>query len=194
MDEKGEQVKYATIVADPPWHYDYMPGVLANGSDHRVVMGQHIRKYLPYATMSLPEIKAIPVDDFAADDCRLFLWTTNKYLPHSFDVIAAWGFEYKQTIVWAKRCAPPYGGSVARQFTEYLLAATRGAPPRLALSRTNLIEATRAKHFHSRKPDVFADLIEEVSPGPYLELFARRQRLGWDTWGNEALNHVEVAS
>jgi N6-adenosine-specific RNA methylase IME4 len=185
---------YRTIIADPPWEYVAMPGVEANGRDHRLVQGKSITKILPYASMSVDDICAVPVPTWAADDCRLFLWTTNRYLHDAMHVAEAWGFSYRQTLVWLKRCAPPFGGSVARQFTEYVLVCVKGHPERLSVARSNVIEATRAKFHHSRKPDAFGDLIEAVSPGPYLELFARRQRLGWDTWGDEALNHVEMTA
>jgi len=129
--------------------------------------------------MSLEEIENIPIKACAEVNCRLFIWTTNRFLPDSFSVIKNWGFSYKQTIVWHKVGNPsPWGGSIAPNHAEFLLVATIGNPPRLAMLESNVIR-------HSEKPLVFQDLIEQVSPPPYLELFARRKRLGWDTWGNE---------
>lgn len=92
------------------------------------------------------------------EGCALFLWTTNRYLGDSFDVLGAWGFRYRQTIVWRKTNAQPVGGSVAP----------------------------------NAEPEVFLDLVESISPPPYLEMFSRRARLGWDVWGNESLSHIEL--
>ena len=147
--------------------------------------------------MSLDAIKALPVAELAAPDAHLYLWTTNGYLPHAFDILRAWGFSYSTTLVWAKT---PFGGGglggAWRITTEFLLFARRGSLP----AKTEIIgtwwhekrpyEGGYPKH--SAKPASFQDRIEQVSPGPYLELFARRQRLGWDTWGDEALEHVTM--
>lgn len=191
---------YATIVADPPWHYDgfaTMPGLARKAFERTVKI-----KPLPYGSMSVDEICAIPVDGIAASDSRLFLWATNRYLPDAFTVLATWGFIYKQTLVWRKSGNPsPFGGSVAPNHAEYLLVASAGNPRRLSRLKSSVIEAPAAapgksapggSRSHSAKPEMFLDLIEQVSPGPYLELFARRQRLGWDTWGDEAPNAIAL--
>jgi N6-adenosine-specific RNA methylase IME4 len=131
----------------------------------------------------------------ADKDCRLFLWTTNRYLPDSLTIIAGWGFSYRQLLVWDKTPnIPPFGGSVAPNSGEFLIVAVQGKPGRVSRWPTSIIRARKGRTEHSRKPDVFLDLVESVSPGPYLEMFARRQRLGWDTWGNEALPHVELTA
>jgi len=139
--------------------------------------------------MTADEIRTLPIADIADDDCRLFLWATNTHLPTAFTVMEAWGFTYRQTIVWHKTKSTPQG-HIAPNRAEYLLVGRIGHPA----TRTRLTDCvvTASPRAHSRKPECFADLIEQVSPGPYLELFARRQRLGWDTWGNEALCHVEM--
>lgn len=171
---------YATIVADPPWHYDNhatMPGN-ANKRGHTVK-----REALPYSSLSVEEICALPVASLAARDALLFLWTTNLYLPHAFTVVAAWGFTYKQTVVWHKTGNPsPFGGTVAPNHAEYLLIASRGAPT-LAGRWKGSVVASPKPYEHSRKPEVFLDLVETVTVGPFVELFSRRTRLGWDTWG-----------
>jgi N6-adenosine-specific RNA methylase IME4 len=143
--------------------------------------------------MTEDEVRDLPIRDLADVACRLFLWTTSRYLPVSFEILRGWGFRYKQTLVWHKTGNPsPFGGSVAPNHAEFLLVATRGAP---FIGRwPSSVVSAPAQRQHSRKPEVFLDLVEQVSPGPYLELFARRQRLGWDTWGNEALEHVELGS
>ena len=86
---------YGTIVADPPWAYD-------EGFANNPKPGQKGWKPLPYPSMTVEAICALPVAALAASDCRLWLWTTNRYLPHSFGVMKAWGFDYKQTVVWHK--------------------------------------------------------------------------------------------
>ena len=172
---------YATIVADPPWDYpegfatqSRSPGRDWSGAiDHA--------KPLPYSAMTLGEIKAMPVADLAAVDCRLFLWTTNRYLPAAFDVLTAWGFRYRQILVWHKRDGN-MGGSVAPCSAEFLLVAVKGSPPRIAKAASAVIVTAQSKQ-HSVKPAVFGDLVEAVSAGPYLELFSRSPRFGWDAWG-----------
>lgn len=178
-------VKYRTIVADPPW--DYPDGMPNNPK------GKRNNQPLPYPSMNLAEIAALDVSKLSAHSARLFLWTTNRYLPLAFTVLNEWGFEYRQTITWHKTGNPsPFGGSVAPIHSEFLLVASRGKPERLARWGSSVIAANVGRH--SVKPEIFLDLIEQVSPGPYLELFARRARLGWDVWGNEVESDVELAA
>lgn len=156
--------------------------------------GEVVVKPLPYPSMTVAEIAALPVADLAEKDARLFLWTTNKYLPEALaEVLPGWGFSYRQMLVWDKRPnVNPLGGSVAPNSAEFLIVATQRSPARLARLESSIVQARKAVNTHSQKPEVFLDLVERVSPGPYLELFARRNRLGWDTWGNESLAHVEM--
>jgi len=192
-------VKYATIVADPPWEYGTWPdestSPLAATRSFRVAQpGQRAkRRPLAYPSMSIREIAALPVGSLAQPDAHLYLWTTNRYLRDSFDLIEAWGFRFGQIIVWAKTPRGIGPGGAFAQSTEYVVAARRGSLANLSRVDSTWFQWPRS-NTHSRKPDAFLDLVEQVSPGPYLEMFARRQRLGWDTWGNEALNHVEMAS
>jgi N6-adenosine-specific RNA methylase IME4 len=156
--------------------------------------GSAFIKPLPYNLMTLEQIRTLPVRGLAAPDgARLFLWTTNRYLPEAFVVIAAWGFTYKQTLVWHKTGNPsPFGGSVAPNHAEFLLVAQRGEVPVVNRLKSSVIAVNKPTNAHSKKPDLFLDLVQQVSPGPYLELFARSQRLGWHTWGDEALKHVTL--
>ena len=179
--------RYATIVADPPW--EYPDGFATRSRTPGVWTGPTVRYALPYPSLTLEELAALPIADLAARDARLFMWTTNRYLPSSYPLMATWGFAYKQTLVWRK--LDGFSGSVAPN-AEFVLVGTRGTPQRLRRLASPVFEHAHTKE-HSRKPEAFLDLVEQVSPGPYLELFARRQRLGWDTWGNEALGHVELA-
>lgn len=196
-------MKYRTIVADPPWDTKAGP---ASGA-YKVVDGAQVwnlastkTRDLAYPSLTVEEIKALPVSRLAEEDAHLYLWTTNGYLPQAFEVLRAWGFRYSTTLVWAKT---PFGGGglggAWRITTEFLLFARRGS-----LGHRGYIIGTwfhdkreydeRGKPQHSRKPAVWQDRIEQVSPGPYLELFARAQRLGWDTWGNECFEHVSLPS
>jgi N6-adenosine-specific RNA methylase IME4 len=185
--------RYRTIVADPPWPYEGFASDPTSGRGLPAAKRKPIRvDALPYSDMSVAKIAALPVSELADDGCRLFCWTTNRYLPDTFDVIHSWGFRYVQTLVWHKTGNPsPFGGSVAPNHAEFLLVGVRGSVPVLSRSASNVITSA-AQRKHSQKPEVFLDIVESVSPGPYCELFARRQRLGWDTWGNEALNHIEL--
>jgi N6-adenosine-specific RNA methylase IME4 len=189
-------VKYRTIVADPPWDYpEGFPrnkgGRYGDGTNSSDIVA------LPYQAMTLDGIKVLPIATWAKSDSWLWLWTTNRYLREAFDIASEWGFTYRQTMVWHKNDGHPrFPATVAPNRAEYLLVCKRGKPKRLSVLPSNVIEIPFNPQTlkHSQKPEAFLDLIERVSPGPYLELFARRNRLGWDTWGNEALNHVELTS
>ena len=175
---EGLNPPYATIVADPPWEYEegFPQGTMPGGGRGTVA--------LPYSSASLDALAALPVADLAAPTgAWLFLWTTNKYLPASFGLIREWGFRYTQAITWRKTGAPhPFVRSVAPQHSEHLIVSRRGRAQRLLAFPSSVIDAP-AQRIHSLKPGVFADLIEQACPGPYVELFARQPRLGWDAWG-----------
>jgi N6-adenosine-specific RNA methylase IME4 len=190
------EIRYRTIVADPPWAYDEgyakREGYGAKSWQDPAHYGGTSQRVLPYTSMTLADIQALPVSQFGSP-ARLFLWTTNRYLREAFDVLDAWGFRYAQTLVWNKTNASPFSGSVAHGSAEFILVATNG-PVEVLRKMPSSVLAFGHQHAHSRKPEMFLDWIEQVSPGPYLELFARRQRLGWDTWGDDALNHVEMSA
>jgi N6-adenosine-specific RNA methylase IME4 len=192
MSPSRSERRYRTIVADPPWHYDSFPSTEATGQDKRLAPGKSLSRPMSYPSMTVEEICALPIASLADDSARVFLWTTNRYLPDSFGVLAAWGFTYRQTLLWVKPGVPPFGGSVARNFAEFLLVGTRGKPERLSVAHSNVITASKSKAQHSRKPEAFLDLVEAVSPGPYVELFARRARFGWDYWGDQSLGTAEL--
>lgn len=173
--------KFGTILADPPWRFQNRRGKVApeHGRLHR------------YNTMSLDEICRLPVVDVAADTAHVYLWTPNALLPDALSVMAAWEFDYKSNIVWHKvrRDGGSDGRGVGfyfRNVTELLLFGVRGKNARtLAPGRSQVNFIAARKREHSRKPDEQYDLIEACSPGPHLELFARRRRAGWVSWGNE---------
>ena len=179
--------KYKTIYADPPWQFQNRTGKVA--PEHK--------RLARYQTMKLEEIKALPIGKIAAEKSHLYLWVPNALLPQGLEVMRAWGFEYKTNIIWEKvrKDGMPDGRGVGfyfRNVTEILLFGIKGAKNRTldpGRSQVNLIRAMKREH--SRKPDEFVSLIEECSPGPYLELFARGNREGWDMWGNQADDSYE---
>ena len=176
-------MKYQTIVADPPWHYE------AFANNPKPGLGGTAP--LPYSSLTLDEIRRIPVADLAATDCRLFMWTTNKYLGEAFGVLNSWGFRYTQTLVWHKTGNPsPFGGSVAPNHAEYILVGRRGTPAVVSRMSSSVVAAPVTDH--SVKPECFLDYIEAVSEPPYVELFARRARFGWDYWGNQSLGTAQL--
>jgi N6-adenosine-specific RNA methylase IME4 len=136
-------------------------------------------------------LAALAPDVPAADDSHLYLWTTNGFLRQAFDIVDAWGFTYKTCLTW---CKPQIGmGNWFRNTTEHVLFAVRGKQPTLQNNVPTHFEANRTQH--SAKPDCFYDLVEQCSPGPYYEMFSRRQRrvqfgdhVGelWGVFGNEA--------
>src|SRR5262252_7278137 len=186
-------VRYRTIVADPPWPYEGFASDPTSGRSLPPSRREHVRvEFMPYRELSLTEIAALPVADLADSDCRLFLWTTNRYLPDAHNLIRVWRFKYVQLLVWHKTGNPsPFGGSIAPNHAEYLLVAVTGKPKLLGRLPTNVI-GVAAQRLHSQKPEHFLDMVEMVSPGPYVELFARRHRLGWDVWGDQSANTAEL--
>ncbi len=173
-------MKYATIVADPPWRYGNQNGAAARG---------HARSH--YDTLTVDEIAQLDVVNLALDDSHLWLWGVNQLLDEAYAVARAWGFSPLTLLTWCKR--QPGVGYYLRNNTEHCLFATRGkpiVPDQQAMASWFVWPRSE----HSRKPDAFTDLVEQISPGPYLELFSRRQRLGWDTWGDQALEHVTLGS
>lgn len=179
---------YRTIVADPPWRYDYKGGPGDQEPPWRS------RGKTCYPTMALDDIKAIDVASLAAPGCHLYVWATQPLLPAAFEVIEAWGFHYATMLTWLK--PGPGAGRGWRGNTEQLLVARR-APIRPFLGRSDegswfeVDAAIASRGEHSAKPDLFMDRIEAMSPGPRLEMFSRRARFDWDTWGNEALHGGE---
>ena len=165
--------RFRCIVADPPWDVMRGPDYNSNGPS----------KPLPYPTMTLAEIEAMPVAGLAETGAHLYIWTINKYIEQTYAIARAWGFKPSCLLTWAK---VPHGigiGGTYVQTTEHVLFSRRGTCK--ALRRVDSTWWTWPRGRHSAKPEAFQDMVETVSPGPYLELFARRQREGWTVWGNE---------
>jgi N6-adenosine-specific RNA methylase IME4 len=161
------ELKFGTIYADPPWKY--------SNQGTRAATDKH------YETMGVAEIAALPIEKLAASRAHLHLWTTNAFLRDAFDVLEAWGFNYKGVFVWVK---PDMGiGNYWRVSHEFMLLGTRGGCPFLDRSQMSWIHHPRTQH--SLKPDKVRQLIELVSPAPRLELFGRQVVEGWLIWGDE---------
>lgn len=184
--------QYRTIVADPPWKYTVVAPPTKRG-------GGPSSAERNYDTMTQIEIAAMPVADWAEPDAHLYLWVTNPILTeqrlrgglNACAVMRAWGFEPKTLLTWIKSENGAGMGFFFRGDTEHVLFGVRGNLPISATTRvSNVFRGPRGRH--SQKPDAFLDLVEQVSPGPYLELFARRARFGWDYWGNESLSTAGI--
>ncbi len=172
--------QYSTILADPPWQFQNRTGKMA--PEHR--------RLLRYPTMELKEILELPVPKLAAAKSHLYLWVPNALLQEGLRVMEAWGFTYKSNLVWYKirKDGGPDGRGVGfyfRNVTELILFGVRGSMRTLGPGRTQVNLIATKKREHSRKPDELYELIESCSPGPYLEIFARFCRPGWEQWGNE---------
>jgi N6-adenosine-specific RNA methylase IME4 len=179
---------YRTIVADPPW--EIAPRMGAGGRRARATS-------VPYAFMSVDAIKALPVGDLAADAAHLYLWSTRRNFREGIavDVARAWGFEPCGELIWGLRNGG-MGGVLGNGHEPVLLASRGGLPwPKneLPVGVVFWKQPYGRGKIHSAKPDGLLDLAERLSPEPRLEMFARRNRLGWDTWGNEALEHITLA-
>lgn len=186
-------MRYKTIVADPPWSYpEGWPETSTSDASvfnkAGVPRAKQERTGLPYAAMSLDEIAALPVADLAEPDAHLYLWTTNRYLFDARVVAEAWGFRYSQTLIWAKTPMGKGPGGAFAQNAEFILFCRRGKLPYVTKQDSVWFNWKRGgSGAHSKKPDAMLDLVEATSPGPYVELFARRARFGWDYWGDESL-------
>jgi N6-adenosine-specific RNA methylase IME4 len=179
---------YRTIVADPPWPQPKR-GPRGGGTK---AWSPGTPSLLPYDTMTVREIRDLGSKFPISQNAHLYLWVTNAHIETAYTIARAWGFRPSVLVTW---CKTPRGiglGGTFTQTTEHVLFARRGL-----LAATKRIDRTWfqwPRGAHSVKPEAFIDLVEQVSPGPYLELFARRQRLGWDTWGDEALEHVSMGA
>ena len=140
--------------------------------------------------MSFREISELPVGDLAVPNSHLYLWVPNALIQEGLRVMKNWGFEYKTNLVWYKvrKDGGPDGRGVGfyfRNVTELVLFGVRGRARTFQPGRTQVNVMSSRKREHSRKPDEIYHIIEECSPGPFLELFARHDRPGWTQWGDE---------
>lgn len=173
METNKPKKLYKTILADPPWDLNQKG---ARGAA------------MHYSLMNLDSIKAMPIADLAEPDSHCWLWCTSSTLRHGYDVLEAWGFTPRSIFIWIK---PRMGlGNYLRNAAEFVLFGTRGKAPVLFRAQPNWLFAPVQDHSH--KPEEQYAIFERVSPGPYLELFARRRQPGWDVWGNEIESDIEI--
>jgi N6-adenosine-specific RNA methylase IME4 len=194
---EGLNPPYATITADPPWQYD-SDATDAAGNVRSATIIRTVKKDGTlakgvrdgYGRMTTDSIKAMPVGEIAARNAHLYLWTTNSFMVEAHQIAEAWGFTPKTILTWVKvhqddkTRVSMKTGYYFRGATEHVLFAVRGS------LRLQTIEGIPTGFLwprigqHSVKPPAFYDVVEKASPGPYVELFARAPRLGWDHWGH----------
>ena len=203
--------KFKTICADPPWPMPHTGARSPARSDKqgvyeakggRMVSGEWWGRFtgksvkIPYQTMTVSEIAAMPVSGVADKDAHLYLWTVNRHMEDAYAIARAWGFKPSTVLVWGKTpMGIGFGGTFCNS-AEFCLFCRRGT-----LKATGRIDSTwwhwsrpyvNGHIAHSAKPEAFQDMVETVSPGPYLELFARRPRLNWTVWGNEVEANIPL--
>jgi N6-adenosine-specific RNA methylase IME4 len=179
--------QFGTTLIDPPWRFVNRTGKMAP---------EHKRLHR-YPTMSFVEIAALPVGELALPQSHLYLWCPNALIAEGLQIMQAWGFTYKTNIVWLKvrKDGGPDGRGVGfyfRNVTELLLFGVRGKLRTRAAGRRQVNVIKTRKQEHSRKPDEVFDIIEECSPGPFLELFARFKREGWTQWGDQVESYEQT--
>jgi N6-adenosine-specific RNA methylase IME4 len=167
---------YKTILADPPW----------GGKES--LQGGGYGAINHYDLMTLDQIKKMPIANLAEDNAHCWLWVTAATLEHGYEVLREWGFTPRSIFIWVK---PRLGlGVYLRNCAEFLLLGTRGKEPIKFKAQMNWLFAPLQDHSH--KPEEQYAIIERCSPGPYLELFARRSQPGWDKWGLEVESDIEI--
>lgn len=177
---------YRTVLADPPWE-ERGAGAIKRGADRH------------YPLMKTRDICALPVGEWAAADAHLYLWVTNNFLPNGLQVMNAWGFRYVTKITWVKERDSKLQiglGQYYRGATEDCLFGVRGACEYRQTEDGKRAQGVTAlfapRGEHSAKPEDLRAVVERVSHGPYLEMFARRAADGWDAWGNQAPEAVDA--
>ena len=193
-------MKYKTILADPPWPYNSPKAIVGNGGrgslNAKNIIQVDVERH--YDTMTLEAIQNLQIEERCEADAHLYLWTTNSFMVEAHEVARSWGFTPKTILTWVKiQNSEPVKPSMKtgywyRSATEHIVFAVRG---KLRLAGNATPTAFLLPRLpHSVKPDFFYDLIEDQSPGPYLELFARRVRDGWSQWGNQIESTIQLDS
>lgn len=184
LEEVGKK-KFSTVLADPPWQFQNRTGKMA--PEHK--------RLSRYPTLTLKEIKELPVQTIVNETAHLYLWVPNALLAEGLQVMEHWGFTYKTNLIWYKirKDGGPDRRGVGfyfRNVTEMILFGVRGKNARTlqpGRSQENIISTQKREH--SRKPDEQYKIIEDCSPGPFIELFARGKRAGWFSWGNQSKDY-----
>ncbi len=177
--------KYKIIYADPAWSYNDKCHAGKRGADYK------------YRTTSTESLQQIPVHRVIADDCALFMWATMPMLPDALSVMAAWGFKYKTVaFVWVKKNRKSdsdfFGmGNWTRSNAEVVLLGTVGKPRRVSMSVRQVVHSRIMAH--SEKPSEVADrIVALMGDVPRLDMFARAERPGWDAWGDQSTNSIQL--
>lgn len=165
--------KNKVIYADPPWAYNNKK------------LGRGKNPHPEYNTMTLEELQNFPINNYAHNDCVLFMWAVTPQIPESMKLLESWGFEYKTMIVWQKDMNHGGLGYWFSIHTEFLIIAIRGKVKPFHSKKKNIIKLISKNH--SKKPEYFRKLIEEVTKDlqPRIELFARTKSHGWNVFGND---------
>jgi N6-adenosine-specific RNA methylase IME4 len=171
------QGQYACLVVDPPWQMQ------------KIEREERPNQFeFDYPTMTEEELKNFQLPEMAADDCHLYLWTTQKHLPLALRLAEHWGFKYQCLMTWVKNVGfTPFSWMYS---TEHVLFCTKGSLPLLAIGKR--LDFGGKVREHSRKPDEFYEIIREVSPGPRIDIFSREKRDGFDQYGNEVEKYVSA--
>lgn len=174
--------RFSTILADPPWQFKNRTGKIA--PEHK--------RLSRYSTMTLDDIKGLPIKSISNSTAHLYLWVPNALIADGLQVMSSWGFTYKSNLIWYKirKDGGPDRRGVGfyfRNVTEILLFGVRGKNARtLQQGRSQENIMSTQKREHSRKPEEQYKIIESCSSGPYIELFARSPRKDWTVWGNQS--------
>lgn len=180
-------MEFGAIIADPPWRFSHRSG---KGSPEHGRLSR-------YKTMAVDRIASIPIGDICAARCHLYLWVPNALIAEGLSVLDAWGFTYKTLLIWYKIRGDggPDGrglGFYFRNVTETVLFGVRGKMRTREAGRRQVNLIASRKREHSRKPDELYLIVEQCSPGPYAELFARHPRNGWRQYGDEIGERVSL--
>ncbi len=177
---------YRCVVADPPWTPTLHRNTIGRKSP---VKGYRAGPQKYYTTLKLPDICSMkPITD---EKCHLWLWVLSQHIDWGYAVARAWGFEPQQMLTWAK---PTLGTGQFQCNTEHVLLCRKGGPAGNPFGKTRGTWFQWPRRKHSEKPLEFFDLVERVSPGPYLEMFARKERKGWDYFGDQVTLLSEKAA
>jgi N6-adenosine-specific RNA methylase IME4 len=177
---------YGALLADPAW--SFLTYGKKRTTPHRTAVDH-------YETLTLEQMAAWPVADIAGPNSALFMWVVDSHFPEAIELGRAWGFEFKTcAFIWVKTTkagAPRMSmGYWTRKQAEQCWLFTRGKPKHLGKGVRQIIQAPRREH--SRKPDLIYDRVEALVGGPYVEMFARQQYPGWDQWGSNQVELMQV--
>lgn len=185
MNDLSSLGKFRCIVADPPWELEIGKTNTLSGNPNPWSDRENFQ--IPYDTMTTEEMGSLELP--CEPDCHLYIWTINKYIEQTYHLARVWGFDPSTMLYWIKQ---PMGIGLGGTFcgcVEPILFCRRGNLPAKRRLDRNWWGWPRGKH--SAKPEEFQAIVESVSPGPYLEMFARRQRQGWTTWGNQVADEPQ---